>query len=315
MCTAISSFPYFGRTLDLSYHYNETIAITKRKFPLKFKFLPENKTHFAFIGTATVAEKTPLYYDGLNEAGICIAALNFPKNARYFPQKRDKLNVASFEFIPFVLSAFKSVDEVREVLKNVNITDTAFSDELPVAPLHWIISDGSSHITVEQTANGLEVHNNKVGVLSNNPPFLWHIENLNNYCGLGTEYRKTDFSTLADLEPISFGFGAFGLAGDNTSPSRFVRAAFNLSTAKIDKVTDFFRILDSVSVIKGTEKTGSNLDYSVYTACYDLKEMKYYYKTYQGTKIMVADMKKENLTGDKVLYFPLETNQDFTKVN
>lgn len=54
--------------------------------------------------------------------------------------------------------------------------------------------------------------------------------------------------------------GAIGLPGDNTSTSRFVRAAFNKlnSVSKDDEmssITQFFHILESVSMIKGTTIT------------------------------------------------------------
>jgi choloylglycine hydrolase len=35
------------------------------------------------IGTAIVADDYPLYFDAVNEDGLCAAGLNFPGNAVY----------------------------------------------------------------------------------------------------------------------------------------------------------------------------------------------------------------------------------------
>ena len=50
--------------------------------------------------------------------------------------------------------------------------------------LHWIISDKSGSITVESMKDGLHIHENPVGVLTNNPPFEQQMFMLNNYMGL-----------------------------------------------------------------------------------------------------------------------------------
>ena len=66
MCTAISfktKDHYFGRTLDLEYHYNESVTVTPRNFPFKFTNRKENKNHYAIIGIATVIDTYPLYYE------------------------------------------------------------------------------------------------------------------------------------------------------------------------------------------------------------------------------------------------------------
>ena len=48
------------------------------------------KEHYAIIGTAIVAEGFPLFYDGMNEKGLCAAGLNFPENAVYYEFSKTK---------------------------------------------------------------------------------------------------------------------------------------------------------------------------------------------------------------------------------
>lgn len=53
-----------------------------------------------------------------------MAGLNFVGNA-YFPEVTEgKENVASFEFIPWVLGQCANMKEVRELLAKINITGT-----------------------------------------------------------------------------------------------------------------------------------------------------------------------------------------------
>ena len=40
-------------------------------------------THFAIMGMGIINNNYPLYYDGVNEYGLCMAGLNFPDNAVY----------------------------------------------------------------------------------------------------------------------------------------------------------------------------------------------------------------------------------------
>ena len=62
-----------------------------------------------------------------------MAGLNFVGNA-YFPEVTEgKENVASFEFIPWVLGQCANMKEVRELLAKINITGTPFAENMPAA--------------------------------------------------------------------------------------------------------------------------------------------------------------------------------------
>ena len=74
MCTAVtfkSGDFYFGRTLDNDFSYGEEIAFTPRNFPLPFRNGRVIKRHYAIIGTAHTENGLPLYYDAVNEKGLC----------------------------------------------------------------------------------------------------------------------------------------------------------------------------------------------------------------------------------------------------
>ena len=130
MCTAATYKTndfYFGRTLDYESSYGEEIVIMPRNFRLDFLSEGICEKHYAVIGTAHIAGGYPLFYDAVNEKGLCMAGLNFVGNAHYFKNKNGKSNIAQYEFIPWILGKCASTDEAKELISNINITDTPFS--------------------------------------------------------------------------------------------------------------------------------------------------------------------------------------------
>lgn len=307
MCTATTYKTkdfYFGRTLDYEFSYGDEITVTPRNFPFHFRHMGDMNTHYAMIGMAYVADGCPLYYDAVNEKGLCMAGLNFVGNAYYKEVSPDKDNVAQFEFIPWILSQCSSVSEARALLEKINIADTPFSDALPVAQLHWIIADSSEAITVESVKEGIRVYDNPVGVLTNNPPFDEQMFNLNNYMHLSPEQPKNSFSDKLPLHTYSRGMGALGLPGDLSSQSRFVRAAFVKMNSvsgesEPESVSQFFHILNSVDQQRGCCDVGEGkYEITIYTSCCNADKGIYYYTTYENHQISAVDMRKENLDGD-----------------
>ncbi len=314
MCTAITyntKNHYFGRNLDLEYSYHESVTITPRNYVFKFRNGEEVKIHYAIIGMAYVNSNYPLYYDGVNEKGLGMAGLNFPGNADYKEIDESKNNIAPFEFIPYVLSKCATIEEVKELLKDINIASINFSDELKASPLHWIISDKEKSITVESVKEGLKVYDNVVGVLTNNPTFDIHMFNLNNYMSLSIEPPVNNFSKKLNLDTYSRGMGALGLPGDLSSASRFVKATFTKMNSlsgdsEKESISQFFHILDSVCQQRGCVHMGDNLyEITIYSSCANMDEGIYYYKTYDNSQITEVDMYKENIDGDKLVSYEL----------
>lgn len=324
MCTSVSfktSAHYFGRNLDIDYNYNEAVTVTPRNFCFRFKFLPDIHSHYAIIGMSTVIDGYPLYYDATNEQGLSIAGLSFEGNAFYNSEQEGKINVASFELIPFILCKCEKVSDAERLLKNINITNTNFSDLYPATELHWMISDRNRTITVEQTVLGLKVYKNPVGILTNNPPFDIQMFNLNNFLSLSNKTPENLFSQKLDLQVYSRGMGAIGLPGDLSSVSRFVRAVFTLHNSVCDNyeftsVNQFFHILDSVSQKRGLVLLDNKkYEITVYSSCTNTDEGIYYYKTYDNSAVNFVDMKKENLNGTKLAVYPLKTEPQFFAQN
>lgn len=323
MCTAISYLNrqhYFGRNLDLDYSYHESVTITPRKFPLVFRTKQGMNNHFALIGMATVVDQYPLYYDATNESGLSMAGLNFPGNAVYLPPKEGSNNIAPYEFIPWVLCQCRNIAETRNLLQNTNLTDLSFREDFPTTPLHWIVSDRDASIVIEPLAEGIRVYDNPVGVLTNNPPFEYHMYNLINYLNLTREVPENRFASQIDLTTYSNGMGAIGLPGDLSSASRFVRAAFTKlnSVAEEDEnssVSQFFHILGTVAQQRGCVKVNGNYEKTVYTSCCNTDTGVYYYSTYENNRITGVNLFHENLDASDLRSFPLALKQEIRMEN
>ncbi len=315
MCTAAGYKTrdfYFGRTLDYEFSYGEQVVITPRHFPFKLRCHTEVlANHYAIIGMAHIADGYPLYYDAANEKGLAMAGLNFVGNAVYRKAAADKDNIAQFEFIPWILGKCASVKEAAALLENINLTNTSFNEQLPLAELHWIIADKDEAIVVESVKEGLRIYQNPVGVLTNNPPFNEQLSRLSDYMSLSPREPENTFAPTLNLAPYSRGMGAMGLPGDLSSQSRFVRAAFvKLNSVsggqERESVGQFFHILGSVEQQRGCcEVPAGKFEITIYTSCINTDKGIYYYTTYGNRQITAVDMKKEKLDGEQLIKYPL----------
>lgn len=321
MCTAASYTAkegfYFGRTLDYEISYGDRVCVVPRNFRINFRHISAFEKHYAMIGMASVADGFPLFFDGVNEKGLAMAGLNFVKNAEYSRGEIDhKTNIAVFEFIPYMLGKCADLNEAKKALENINLIDENFSEKLPCARLHWLIADRSGAITVECTKDGMNVYDNPVGVLTNNPPFPQMMNNLSNYANLSPKQPESVFDGKAPFSSYSRGMGAFGLPGDLSSMSRFVRVAFvKLNSVckdtKLSEVSQFFHILGSVDQQRGCcEVKPNEYEITLYTSCCDCDKGIYYYTGYNNHQINAVDMHHEDLDGTELIqYEPIYEEQ------
>ena len=318
MCTAATyqtkNF-YMGRTPDYEFSYGDEVTITPRNYPFHFRHAGTLSSHYAMIGMAHVAPDNgvdyPLYYDACNEKGVCMAGLNFVGNAAYADIIDTKENVAQFEFIPWILSQCATTKEARRLIEKINLLNVPFSAQLPLAQLHWIISDSEESITVEAVRDGIKIYDNPVGVLTNNPPFDKQLFALNNYMNLSNKSPKNSFAQNLELQQYSRGMGAIGLPGDLSSQSRFVRVAFVKMNSvsgedENESVSQFFHILNSVDQQRGCcQLDDGKYEITIYTSCCNATKGIYYYTTYDNHQITAIDMHKENLDGKSLIRYPL----------
>ena len=332
MCTAIfdnKHGSFFGRTLDLECSYGEKIMRVERGESLHFIHEGVRTCKHAIIGMAyapsSVASRQllpgekpmgeerrrgrakscgenfdyPLFYDAVNDKGLSAAALNFPLYASYRDKENKKLNLASFEVILYILSQCDSVIEAKDILKNAIITKDDFSPMLKSTPLHWMIADRAKCIVAESVSDGLKIYDNPFGVMTNSPPFPYHTARLCELSYLSPEPQKNRILPDLDLTPYSRGLGSFGLPGDYSSSSRFVRALFAKEHTLMPPFEDtvnqkaqakrrIFDILGTVSLPYGIARTEKGEPiYTVYTSCIDMEMGEYSYFTFHNRDIKI----------------------------
>ena len=280
MCTALALHRkrnWFCRTLDIESPYGETVVLAPRRFPWYFLCEGTRKESLAMLGMAHLHGGRPLYYDAVNECGLAMAALRFPEHAVYRRAEPGRIGVASFELIPYLLGRCRSLDEARELLLRVTVTEDAVSPALAPTPLHWILSDGRTSLIIEPLEKGLSVVDAEYGVLTNAPPYTEQIKH----------------PALAALQRTD----AEGLPGDFSSPSRFVRMAY---VAKHAEQVDFpercFCLMDTVTVPHGCARgLGGRPISTHYTACIDLSAGRYFFATATHRAPREVDLRDGNL--------------------
>ena len=313
MCTGVrfsddAGNMYFGRNLDWSVGYGEKVIITPRGYKYRPAFLGEMVNSPTVIGMGIIAENTPLYFDCANEYGLAIAGLNFPGYAAYTPDTIDgKTNVAAYEFPLWVALNFTSVDEVEKALSDAVIVAKPINEQYPVSELHWIIGDAERSIVVEYTTSGMEIFENDVDILTNQPGYGWHKENLRNYMNLFPLMPKEVKWNKAKMTAFGSGSLMRGLPGGFYSTDRFVRVAyFNthypVQPDEASNVSRLFHTLTGVAMIDGAAAMADGkFEKTVYTGGYSTATQTYYYNTYEDPAIQSVSLKDQKLDSAELI--------------
>ncbi len=323
MCTAFTltnKTMYFGRNMDIDMSFGEKVVIMPQNYPLTTKCAGTLTEHYALIGMANVTDNYPLYAEAVNEKGLCMAGLNFVGNAVYCsPQDAKGVAVTPYELIPFVLGKCANIEQVKHLMSNVDIVAIPFNERLPLATLHWIVSDNSGSLTIERTADGLKIYDNVFGVLTNNPPFPFHCDNIKQYLTLSAKNTANKLSEAYNIHPFALGMGAVGLPGDSSSVSRFVRTVWGKTYSKCGQsaqecVAQVMHILDSVAMVQGNVVTDNGkLSITTYSCCIDCAQLAYYYKTYNNNRLTKVTLTNERKKQSQLSVFALRTEQDIAE--
>ena len=296
MCTAINigDDGIFGRTFDFEKSYGEVVVFT----PRELMKMGEARNRYSILGVGIVRDTTTLYFDGVNEWGLCGAALNFPEYAVYHHEEDKKADIPSGLFLSFVLGFCKNVGEIKGLLKNIYITNDSVLG-LPPSPLHWIFADKLGAITVESTDRGLLVMDNPYGVLTNSPDFDYHRARLADFTALHSGYPDNRL-IKEGVSHYSRGMGAIGLPGDFSSSSRFVRAIFMKENCisgggEPEKINKMAHVLSSVSIPLGCVRTREGESVStLYTSVMDMESLTYYYSSYENPRLRAVKLHPES---------------------
>lgn len=316
MCTAMTvqapqNHLFFGRTMDFSYPLDPKLYV----FPKGYRWSNALKTYrlenrYRIMGIGQDISPV-IFADGVNEAGFAAAALYFPGYAQYDSYDRTNssaLPIAALELVNFLLGQCGSVAQAVSMLRRIQIVGVTDAVTSSVAPLHWMIADKSGKcMVIEKTADGLHLIDNPIGILSNSPDFYWHMTNLRNYMNVAPGQQPETEWEAVRLTPFGQGAGTFGLPGDYTPPSRFVRTAYQKFHTAVpenerEAVVACFHILDSVSIPKGAVMTSrGTADYTQYTSFINIASGEYFFKTYDNGQITGVKMPSGSECGDEII--------------
>ncbi len=257
--------------------------------------------------------------DGINEKGLAMGAFYFPTTAEYTPttpQNQGK-SMSTIDFSTWILTQFATVDEVRAAVESgeVAVAPTLLPGwPQTVQPFHWIVYDKSGKsIVIEPLKGKLVVSDNPLGVLTNSPSFDWHMTNLRNYISLSPRDVPPVKFDGTTFQSTGLGSGMFGLPGDFTPPSRFVRAAVFSATAfrAADPkagIASGFHILNNFDIPYGVAREDVqgtvHADQTIFTTMRDPQNLKIYFKSYDDQTIRMVDMKRFDLDAKEVMRLP-----------
>lgn len=308
-----------ARTMEFSFDVQSNILIIPAGTKINKLIMDDENQGGSYTAkygfTGANALDKPIVVDGVNEKGLYFGAFYFNHLAE-FEQLTDANRseaISSEELGNYILSQFQSVAEVKEALPELTLVGTWIKEINSFAPFHYAVSDrNGDSVVIEFTKAGLNIYDNTVNVVTNNPTYDWHLTNLNNYVGLTAENRGSQMVGRQKVSPFGEGTGLFGMPGDHTSPSRFVRATAFANSSLPPKTADdavfsAFHILNHFDIPKGSIREGIkddlSTDYTVWTSVVDTQNPTYYYKTYISQQVEKIDLVKalKGLTEPKTI--------------
>ena len=343
--TAINSniFACTGLTLkttDGNYVSGRTLEFGKELLDFEIVAVPKNFRYYGTIGNNEKGLEWTTKYkqvgfgivdydiiaDGINDQGLSCGMFYFPGYAKFQKLTKDnkKNSLSAHELVSWILGNCATVEEVKDKLPKINVIGTELKELSCVPPLHFNVNDKHGHsIVIEYTNGKLTIFDNPIGIITNSPSFDWHLTNLRNFVGLTpSSNAQIDVNGLK-LSPFGNGSGAFGLPGDFTPPSRFIRAAF-FKLASIPSKNSFqavckiFHILNQFDIPEGANIYVTNgekhTEITLWTSASDLKNLKYYFNTHNNRQIQMLELKNIDFEENKLLRFKYINKENIANI-
>ncbi len=317
--TAANSAVVAGRTMEFGIDVRSDLLVVPAGTPMRGT-LANGAAGMAYNTRYGMAGATafglPILCDGINERGLHVGLLYFPGFAGYAdigPAEADRA-MAAHEVGNWLLGCCATLDEVRAGADRLRLVAVPIADLGAPAPLHVMVRDrDGASLVIEPIDGQLVVHDNPVGVLTNAPPFDWHMTNLRNYIGLGA--RNLPARHLgghpgaagasarggAMVEPLEMGNGTglFGLPGDASPPSRFIRAVAYAQAALPARDAEaavrlMFHIMNNFDIPPGSVRAEHGADeladVTAWTCVADLANLTWSFRTYDDQDIRRLDL-------------------------
>ncbi|MCL4416652.1 MAG: choloylglycine hydrolase family protein [Patescibacteria group bacterium] len=303
MCTNLrikskSNDVVIGRTMDLYFDLKSQLTF----FPQSTSFTsraPEGKNgltwqgKYAFLGLNSLGADN--VSDGINECGLYFGALYLPGFTKCQKPSPEQYNetIGNIDVGIYLLSSAQTVSEAKEIIQKVFVWEEVVPQMNMSLPLHFSIQDKNGNAAVFEYIDGnLKIYDNPLGVLTNAPPFDWHLINLRNYIKLSPNDASSKILDGINFSQLGEGTGMLGLPGDFTPTSRFIRAivltqsVFPQPEDVSSTIITILHVINDFDLVSGVERNteGGKIicDYTQWTTISDLANLRYYVRMHDN---------------------------------
>ena len=260
--------------------------------------------------------------DGMNEAGLSFEYLYLPGETEYqtVPNGHESQALSYAQFGNWILSNFKSIDEVKQALDSVYVVP----EMLPglgttVLPAHASITDSTGKGIIVEFINGEKKIYDSIGIMTNSPQYNWHVTNLRNYLNLSPFSPKPVVAGGMTFTSTGQGTGSIGLPGDYSPPSRFVKASFLATTVfqgnnATDTTNIAQHIMNNFDIPAGASRSTENgkvvSDTTEWVVIKDLTHKTLSYRSYNDLTLKTISLDKLDFSEKgPLLKMPITGNQ------
>jgi choloylglycine hydrolase len=262
--------PFIGRTMEWPNDLHGEVARVPRGHDFG-----AFRTKYGFVGMSHGG----LFSDGMNEHGLAASGL-WLDESKYPAKAAGALPIT--QLLPLVLGSAKTVDEAIALLKAQAFYTfgSAITSGLDVT-LHFAITDPTGRSVVVEFLKGkMEIFENKVGAMTNDPNFPRQLE-------LWSKYNPSKFNEDT--------FESF----DYSPEGRFCRmAAFNVTQSKVPDdeaaVNRAWSMVNTVDIPQGIlywRWVSDHPQFTSYSIVGDLRNRTYYFRTYTNYDIRKIDLR------------------------
>lgn len=188
-------------------------------------------------------QKQDSFHEAMNDQGLTFTTNslggNISPNVTQVPQGKI---LSAVDLGAWALGNFQTVAQVKQALENKEVE--VWLPNIPFlgagdTPLHFGLFDRSgAGIVIEWTTGKTTVYDNPVGVMTNNPPFPWHLQNMSNYAYLTNVDKNSGKFNNLSVSAFDSGGNLANLPSAQTSPGRFVKAAYYATYVEKAKTPD-----------------------------------------------------------------------------
>ena len=261
------------------------------------------------------------FADGLNEAGLAVGMFYHPGFAQYpdYDPAQAGNTIAAVDLVGYLLTQFATIDEVMAGMEGVQIVGVTAATIGTPDPAHWMVTEASGRaIVIEYDDGEVRFFDNPLGVITNAPNYDWHMVNLRNYVNLSAVALPSRRINDLDFGPLGAGSGMIGLPGDNTPPSRFVRAVAMTQTTRpmpnaSEAVYESLRILDNFNLplgaAEGSDQEGDTSDLrssTIWTTVWDLSNEVLYFHTQHNRRVRMVSLQGMDFATPGIRRIPLD---------